>query len=246
MKTLTQIGLYLLIFILSGHRYLYAEKNLISCMNEEGTKKETRQIESFTGIRVGGAFEVYITQTGSCSVVVEADERVIEYISTEVEDGTLKIYMKKGPGPCFDHVKTMKIYLTVGELKSLDLSGAVELKMENQLKTAELELDGSGAVEVDLKLDVQKMDVEISGACELSLIGTVGDLNIEGSGASELDAFNCTANNVAIYISGATEATVNATGTLKVKASGACDVRYKGNASVDVYTSGASSVKKVE
>ncbi|MFH1159646.1 MAG: head GIN domain-containing protein [bacterium] len=244
MKTTKKITTFLFIFILSGLTSLFAGCHSFYKGGDVAVKKETRQVGSFTGIQVGGAFEIYITQTGTPSVVVEADEDIIGYIETEVEGGILKIGMKKAPGACLNHVKTMNVYITVADLTSLDLSGAVEVKFENQVKANDLDVEISGAVEADLNLSVVKMEMEMSGACELSLQGTGQDLSIQASGASELNAFDFVVQNLNLYASGANEANVNVTGTLKVKASGACDVRYKGSANVDVYTSGASSVRK--
>jgi len=243
MKTKT-ITTFLFLFILSGITSLFAGCHSFSHPGSESVKKETRQVGSFTGISVGGAFKIYVTQAATQSVAVEADEDIIEYIFTEVEDGVLEIGMKKCPGPAWNHVKTLNVYISVTELTSLDLSGAVEIKFENQVKTNELDLEISGAVEAELNLAVAALEMEMSGACELTLHGTGQNVNIQASGASELDAFEFVMQDLNLYASGANEANVNVSGNLKVKASGACDIRYKGSSRVDVYTSGASSVRK--
>ena len=183
-------------------------------------------------------------QTGECSVVIEADEEILKYITTEVDGGTLKIGMKKPKPSCWNNVKTMNVYITVADLESIGLSGAVEFTTESKMKGDELGMEVSGATEVDLKLDYQKVKIVLSGASELDIEGQAQEVIVKSSGASEIDAFEFQVENLSVYASGACEAKVNATGTLKISASGACDVKYKGGASVDVHTSGVSSVKK--
>jgi hypothetical protein len=175
--------------------------------------------------------------------VVEADADMLPYIVTEVTGGILKIGMKSPPPKFMHDVHTLNVYITVGDLKALSLSGAVEITTQSAVKGDNLEIEISGAVEADLNLNYQKLSMDISGASEIKLAGQVQEVNIEASGASELDAFELAAKDLSLYASGACDADVNASGMLKISASGACDVRYKGGASVNAHTSGACNVK---
>jgi len=246
MKATKRVSIIITIFLLSGLTNLFAGCSMPAGKGPDNVIKETRKVSDFTGIRVGGAFEVFITQTGSSSLVIEADEEIMEYITTEVSGGILKIGLKKAPPKCWDNVKTLNAYITVDDLKSLDLSGAVELTTENKIKGDEMEIEISGAVEADLNLELQELAMELSGASEVDIIGEAKDVEIKSSGASDINTYDFDVENLAIYSSGASDAKVSASGTLKVSASGACDVRYKGGASVNVHTSGASSVKKID
>lgn len=243
MKTMNQIRTILAIFLLSGMSA--AMSMSLATLDKSGSvSKETRNVGSFTGIKVGGAFEVFIRQTGTPGVEVEADTDVLPFITTEVVGGILKIGMKNGPPRFMNDVRTLNVYITVAELNALSLSGAVEITTQTTVKGDKLEIEISGAVEADLDFQYQKLSMDISGASEIKLTGQVDEVNIEASGASELDAFDLQAKDLSLYASGATEANVNVSGTLKISASGACDVRYTGGASVNAHTSGASSVKQ--
>jgi len=243
MKTMNLTRSVIFIFLLSG---MSAVKGLPvnSFDKSESIEKETRNVAAFTNIKVGGAFEVFIKQTGTPGVVVEADSDVLPYIVTEVTGSTLKIGMKSPHPNTWNDVHTLNVYITVADLNALSLSGAVEVTTQSAIKGENIEMEISGAVEVDLNLQYQKLSMDISGASEIKLAGQVEEVNIGASGASELDAFELLVKDLSLTASGATEAYVNASGTLKISASGACDVRYKGNASVNAHTSGACSVKE--
>ncbi|MDR2912726.1 MAG: DUF2807 domain-containing protein [Alistipes sp.] len=110
----------------------------------------------------------------------------------------------------------------------LQCSGATEVSL-NLPATRELAVVASGASEIDITargLDYSKIGV--SGASEVDLYGDgrQGDWTV--SGASELSAERFVVRDLSITSSGASDAKVNATGTLNAKASGASTVRYAG------------------
>ncbi|MEL6194478.1 MAG: DUF2807 domain-containing protein, partial [Bacteroidota bacterium] len=48
--------------------------------------RQNRNIDGFEAVAVGGAFNVYISQGSDYKVTVEADENLLDHISTEVRD----------------------------------------------------------------------------------------------------------------------------------------------------------------
>ena len=55
------------------------------------------------------------------------------------------------------HSKTLKVYLTVTNLKSIDVSGSVYVETQSKLTLADLSISGSGATDGKLEMDVQKL-----------------------------------------------------------------------------------------
>lgn len=216
------------------------------CMFIEGVdgngkvRKETREVTSFNKIDIGGAFEVYLKQGDNESLVIEADENLLELITTQVSGKTLKVCTEKN----IRKSKKLNLYITFTDLENIDVSGAVEVKSQNTLKFDNLKIEGSGASDVELELIVDKLEGDFSGASEIELSGSADEFYLDMSGAGELDAYDFEANNVTLDISGAGSARIYAKENLKVRASGAASVKYKGNPRVDSRISGASSVKK--
>lgn len=208
--------------------------------------KQTRPVSDFTEIEVGGAFEVFLRQSESPGVIVEADAEIIEQIVTKVEGSRLKIYLKNNSTHWMRDIDEMKVYISIKDLKYLDLSGAVDMVTENRISGTDLKLDASGASEVKLELAMQSLNMDLSGASELTLTGTAVTVRLDGSGASDIEAFGLAVTDLTVYGSGAIEAAVNVTNTLKANMSGACTIRYKGNPKVDIHSSGASSIKRAE
>jgi len=202
--------------------------------------KEERNVKEFNEIQVSGAYMVYLTQGSKEELIIEADENLMDLITTKVVDGKLKIYNKKD----IRCSKKMNIYLTFVEIDELSVSGAVDIEGTNKFTLNELSLNVSGAAEIFLDIELKELDAELSGASEFEIRGFAKEVVIEISGASELDASDFKVEEMQIEISGAADAKVFATESLEINASGASNIKYRGNPSINQRASGASSIRK--
>lgn len=204
--------------------------------------KENRTVTSFSGIDIGGAFEVVLIQGTDEALVLEADENLMEHIITEVKSGVLVIKTDKNIRNC----EEMKAYITFKELDYMDLSGAIDIYSEGTLTFDQLEMDASGASEIELEMKANTFSLDVSGASEIKLSGFAETVSIDASGASEINAGEFEIDYLTLDVSGASEATVFVNKELDVDVSGAADVRYKGNPEkINTSTSGAGNLKKL-
>jgi hypothetical protein len=217
--------------------------NVIGEMGSGNVIREERKVSSFSGIDVSGAFDVILIQGTTPSLFVEADDNLMNLIRTEVRDNILVIDNKKP----ISHSKSLKVFITFSDLKSIDLSGAVDIMSQGKLTLADLAISGSGASEGKLEMDVQRLKIGCSGGSKLKLTGSAKDVDVDASGAVDLFAFDFPAETYKLSISGAGKADINVSKELNVDISGAATVHYKGNPSKNVQDiSGAGSVKKVD
>lgn len=227
---------------------------------------QVRKVPSFTSIRVSNAIELYISQSNKTEVAVSArSEESRDKIITEVVGGTLIIRMadnnrwwKWGD----DDYKT-KAYVSVKELYALTGSGATNIKIINGLSAEKLKINLSGAS--DLKGDIKAgtlltdlsgassikasiranaFSAKGSGASSFEVTGTGDDLLVDVSGACSVKMYDYLVKGASVEASGASSVKVNVSDMLKVHATGASSIDYKGAASIkDMNSSGASSIK---
>lgn len=220
---------------------LYGLLLLTSISVIPATAQQTRTTGDFTGIKAGDSFDIIITQSDANTVKVDAPENVQSQIKTEVKDGILVISSE-------GNIKTDKdinILVGVQSLSSLDVSGAADVKSENQLTCDKLNIESSGAGDLHLDLKANEIKTSISGAGDVTLKGSAQMLNAGVSGAGDLKASNLEADKAKIRVSGAGSAKVNAKQSLDAEVSGAGDIIYKGNpAERNVNISGAGSVRE--
>lgn len=181
---------------------------------------ETRSVSDFSQIEVSSVFHVEITAQQEYRLEIEADDNLLQHITTEVRNGRLEISLDK-------RVKTknpMKVRISAPNIDRIDASGASFVDLSN-LKNNELTVD-------------------TSGASKISVAGETGKLVVDVSGASRIDAGSLSAQTANIDASGASHVSVNVVNELIADASGASRVTYSGSPSVTRNTSGAGSVSQ--
>ncbi|MCD4730447.1 MAG: DUF2807 domain-containing protein [Bacteroidales bacterium] len=203
--------------------------------------KQERQLDSFSSLDVGGAFKVFLTQGDKEFVIVEADENLLDVISTEVRGNTLVIKTTED----IRDSEALNIYLTFKNLDEMKISGACRLDGENKMKYGNRELECSGASDVELKFSAQKLSLDFSGASQIELYGSAESVNLDLSGASGFDGYDLEADIYNVDVSGASHAKIFVNTELSADVSGAASLKYKGEPIIKSHdVSGAASMRK--
>jgi hypothetical protein len=207
---------------------------------------EVRPAKNYHGISIGNAFDVYLTQSNEEAVAVSAyNAKDRDMIVVEVKNGILNIGLNKGFRWNSGN-KKLKAYISFKNIDQLDISGACDAFMQGTLKADNLSIILSGASDFkDAKLDVGKLAIDLSGASDMKVTGKAGQLVIEASGASGFKGYDLVTETCDAKATGASDINITVNKEISAHATGASDVRYKGNGvTKDVKTSGASSVSK--
>ncbi|MDR3351047.1 MAG: DUF2807 domain-containing protein [Prevotellaceae bacterium] len=227
-----------------------------------GQLTETRKVAGFTGISASGVFVITVTKGTAESLAITADEEVMPYVRSEVQDGVLKLYLAQGKRQRMK-VTTLKAVVTVKDLSSVYLSGACRLTGESVFTPPAFNGDLSGASSLQLTVQTTRLSMEASGAGKVTLNAAVentakfdlsGAIKVQG----EINARRLTVDmsgSSRMYLSGAADkASFDLSGVANVKAgnllskevevetSGASRVEVHVSASLRVHTSGASAV----
>ena len=237
MKFIQTIVLSLIcMFMFTGH--VHAQKKKAVKGNGK-IVKETREFSSFSGVQVGGAFDVEIHKGSAHQASIEADENVMERIKMEVKNDILRIKMDGW----VRKVNKLKVVLIMDDLEYLSASGASDVEVVDDFSSNSFDLHASGAADVSLSIDTDDLKISMSGSCDIDLEGKAGDVQISMSGASDLDADDMRAKSVDIQSSGSSSASVYASERLVASASGASDINCEGNPSkTQVKSSGAADI----
>ncbi len=239
MKKLAFFSLVILVFA-SGCREIAGRR----IRGSGNVTTQSRNVSDFRNVEVGGAIDVYLKQDSAASVKIETDDNLLEYIEIQTEGSTLRIHTSRGVN--LRPSNKIKVYVSNRSFAELEAGGACNFYSENQLTSNEtISVNLSGASEGKLELDAPRVSVDISGASNISLRGKTRDLDAGATGASEIRGFDLLSENADVQLSGASGAEIYASVKIEGSVSGASNVRYKGNASTSISTSGASGVNKV-
>ena len=227
--------------------------------------KQERKVNTFNKISIRSAIEAHIRQGSSFSVSIETDSKDIDKIITEVVGNELIIKRRENMNWNWNNNSGKVVaYITLPELKGLDVSGASTATGETAFKTEDFHLEASGASHItleitatqfkaqlsgasrtELTLNATDLRAELSGASRLQLKGRADNQSLDLSGASRYDGYDFPAKKVKMEGSGGSTAEVAVSEEIKADMSGGSSLRYKGNPTrSETNATGGSSVRK--
>jgi hypothetical protein len=232
---------YIFIFLFSIiSSAVFSQETVINDANAE-----VRNVTVFSGIKVSGGINVYLSQSDDYSLAVSAsDEKYRDNIKTEVKNGILSISYN-------DHFarnygdKKLRAYISFKTLESLEGSGASDIIINGTLASNSMRVKLSGASNIKGSVKITNLSVDLNGASTVIVNGTAENLRIDASGASDIKNYDLQVENCVAKLSGASDIRITITNSITATASGASTLYYEGNPDrKDVATSGASSVSQ--
>jgi hypothetical protein len=191
MKKRTMIAIPLLIasiFILSACQVL----PWFSVVRGSGNMlTETRPVSGFSAIRMDGAGQLLISQGSVESLEIEAEDNLIDELTTEIQGNTLVLGFQDRPWrKAILPTKPIVYTLTVTDLSELTLNGAGDLQIDS-LTTDALTLEINGAGNINLAaLSAQDLTVNFIGTGSIEVSGMVTNQTISLDGAGNYQAEN--------------------------------------------------------
>ena len=210
----------LTIVVLAGCIGLVAGCHLPGVRGNGQPKTEERSVDGFTYVDAGGAFEIQ-WDNGSPALRVTTDENLLPYIENNISGNTLHLRTREHVWPTHG----IKVVISSATRAGARLRGAVKLTAK--------------------QLNGPVFALESTGASEVSLEGNVDRLLADMTGASQLAAEGLRTKTAEISTTGAGDAEVAVTDTLKVAITGAGKVAYSGNPTrIEKHITGAGSIRR--
>lgn len=234
---------FLLFFLASMLAFFYSA--LAQEMKGNGNVvKQERDIGSFSAIEIGGVLNVYLAQGDKESVMVEADENLLDIVETINKGDKLIVRLKRGVE--LKKAKQKDVYITLRNIDHLKVSGVVHVESTTPITAEELDLDIGGVSKTDLDVRCDRLHVQADMVGSLTLRGEVREASINNRGVGSLKAFDLQADKLAINNSGVGSAEVSAQQEISINSSGVGSVQYKGDPIVkELKSSGVGKVKKL-
>lgn len=231
---------------------------------------ETRTVSDFSKLTASASVKVFYTVSDAKSVKVEADDNEkLKFIKTEVENGTLKVFVDTGDrnysgSQKSRHLKILNVYVSGPSLSAVKASSSAAIKIEN-LNTAnqvavgvsssgsvsgkfdcsEISIDTSSSADFNAQINAKSVEIETSSSSAVTLSGKTESLKVKSSSSSTCHANKLIAADVTATASSSATVDVYASKSLNAKASSSADIDYFGNpAQVVADKSSSGSVNK--
>jgi putative autotransporter adhesin-like protein len=185
-------------------------------------KTEERTIGAFANIDASGAFTIE-WQNGAPALRITTDENLLPYIDSHISNDTLHLDTHEQIWPTHG----IKVVVSTPKRAGARISGAVRFTAK--------------------QLNGPKFAFEARGASHVALEGKIDELIADMTGASELEASDLQTKTVEISTTGASDAEIAVSDTLKVAITGAGKVTYSGNPqTIEKHITGAGSIRHKE
>ncbi len=203
---------------------------------------ETRSLEPFDEIELNGMINATFRQIKSAEVdkvVVSAQENLLPYVKTRVEDGLLIIEIEES-------IKTDKdviVEIYGGSFRSLVNTGSGDLKSDGKIKVQKLYVENNGSGDVFLELETKSLEAELNGSGDISFSGSTDYLEVESNGSGDFNSKEMRSFEVEIETNGSGDASFFVKESLDVEINGSGDVFYKGKPELSKSLNGTGSIK---
>ena len=214
------------------------------CIQGEGELiNEKRDVSGFDRIKLDMSARIILTQDSSFSMMIEAQENILDILTTDVNNATLDIDLKEF---CITSHEPITIFISMPEIKKLEINSSGKIIAKNMIraKKIDLEIDGSGDIIAGIK--AEKIYADINGSGEIELGGICKSLSVDINGSGEFYGMDLKSSDADIDISGSGNCTIYVLDELKVDINGSGDVRYKGDPDLNTDISGSGNVKKIK
>jgi hypothetical protein len=215
--------------------------------------------ETFDGIYLEDNFIVYTSHSTESLIEIVADDNLLPYIKTVVNNGELKIttvqhHTLKGTRDIVIYVKnpnlsTLNISgsgsIITDSLNSnnsnFKVSGSGNLYANIYTNKCEAEISGSGKINLNVN-NANSLNAQISGSGDITLNGKTqySDFDIDGSGS--IKAYNLEQQDCYSQITGSGNIYTNVSHYLDVRISGSGNVSYIGHPITNVKITGSGNL----
>lgn len=190
---------------------------------KERTVSQELNLDQFHSIGLGISAELHLRK-GSQSVRIEAPQRVLDNLKSEVKKGSWNIEMRDK----IKNYKNVHIYVSLPTIKALSVGG-------------------SGAIIGETPFDnLDKLSIAIGGSGEVTMAGSSESVSISIGGSGDVFMEDFETNDCSISIGGSGDCRVHVRDHLKASIAGSGDVRYRGNPKIKSSVVGSGDIRAMK
>ena len=206
--------------------------------------EETREVRDFSRVRLAGFGRLYIERGETESLRIEAEDNLLQYITTEVKGEELDIRWQKNI--LVTNHEPVNFYLTVKTLDTITLDGAGDIEAPDmRAETFAVNANGAGNFEL-LNLEADALVVTVSGAGNVTVTGEVMAQTVKINGLGYYQALDLESETAQVEINAAGSATVRVSDDLNATINGAGSIDYYGNPTVSQHVNGVGRISRID
>ncbi len=219
----------------------------VSCISITGIRgsgnvvTEERSVSGFDKVAISAGMNLYLEQGSREYLKIEAEDNILQNITTEVNNGKLTVRFKNLIGSV-SSTEPINVYLTVVNIKELDASSGVVIDSK-EINADNLKIRISSGASGEIIIKANSLDVNLSSGSTLKLSGTVESQKADLSSGVEYRASDLASKNADINLSSGASAEISVSDNLDVNISSGASVEYSGTPAIVSNISSGGSLK---
>lgn len=185
--------------------------------------QERIQTKEFTKVEVNQGIHLVVEQSDEKSVVVEADDNIVEHITTRVENGTLIIEANEG----FNTETTPEVIVKMPIIAALTSNSGANITSNNDLITDHIEVSSTSGSEINITVEADFIHVESTSGSSITVSGKALKLETTSTSGSEINADRLISNEVYAETESGSSTSVDPILKLEAHASSGSSIQYK-------------------
>lgn len=214
--------------------------------------RETRDVEPFTSVGFSISGTLYISEGETPTVEIEADDEMLEYIETVVENGRLRVRSSQDTGwfswlwGTTSRSSAANIYVTMPTLEGVSVAGSGDVIVQDTFSSGDFSVEIAGSGDIDVPIQASSVSARIAGSGSITLRGTAERLSADIAGSGDVQAEDLQVNRAEVQIAGSGDCRVQVRDHLSARIMGSGDVIYGGNPEIERSVLGSGDVRAID
>ena len=198
------------------------------CLTAQET--ETRSLNNFHGVSTSASIDAVVKKGSKNEVVITASGVELDRVSTEIENGVLRLGFKKKSNWTWMKKTKVKAEVTyTGELDYLSASSSGDLICESVVSGDELTVKASSSGDVSVEVDVDNLSASASSSGDIEISGSANEAKLMASSSGDVLGDDLEVNHADVSASSSGDVELTVRESIKARASSGGDITYRGN-----------------
>lgn len=208
-------------------------------------EKETRELRSFSEIKVSEGIELIAKKGTENSIEIEVSRIDLDRVITEVRGDKLSVHIRRRGYSSRSRSRRVKAYLTyTDDIEGIAVNTAAEAVFEDMIKSKRLIITSSTSGLVEAKINVEFLEISATTSGRIDLTGEADDVEAKASTGGTVYAYDVEAKEVYAKANTGGDVRVNAQDRLKASANTGGTVSYRGRPKTDVRSNTGGSIRR--
>lgn len=195
----------------------------------------------FNQIEVSRGLDVYLTQSDSPMLKVQADENLHDIIITEIDNGVLKIYADDN----ISRSESKKVMVNVKDLNLISSTSGSDVYSTNTILANSIKLITTSGADIEMDIDAETTTLASTSGSDIKVTGKTNTLSASATSGSDIKAKDLISQSCTASVTSGADIEIYAKDKLTANATSGGDIRYYGNPkNVSSNDAASGSVKK--